>query len=442
MADRSTIDLLISGGSILCMDGPRRVLEDHAIAIHQGKIVEICAAGKHLYQPRKTIDASDCIVMPGLINAHTHLPMTYFRGLADDLPLEQWLRGYIWPLEAKLLDAEFIHHAALHGAAEMIRNGITQIHDMYFQPTACAEACTEAGLRAIIGEVVLNLDPNTRLAPSSIGSAVLQHRESYRDNGLIDFDLAPHSIYACPKATLQECVRVARDHNIRLHLHLSESRSEVEQCLQTHGQRPVFYLQELGMLDLPALYAHAIWLDQAEIECLAASPSSVAICTESNLKLGSGILPLASLHRAGVNLCFATDGVASNNNLDLLAELDFTAKLHKAVNNDPAFLPAQDVLAMATINAAQALGVADRRGSLETGKDADICILDLNDLQGQPVYNPYSHVVYALGSRNVRDVVIAGEVVLEQGKLTRLDEAELIRTAKRYQTRIAAELKL
>ncbi len=433
-------DLIISGGTILCMDPARRVLRDHLIAVRDSLIAAIEPAAGSAFQAARTIDASGCIVLPGLINSHTHLPMSYFRGLADDLPLDRWLNHYIWPLEAKLLDRDFIFHASLHGAAEMIKNGITQIHDMYFSPAAIAEACTQAGLRAIIGEAVLEFKLDRDSAAPAPGTKAVELRQRFAGNPLVDFNLAPHSIYACSRQTLASCAQAAADHGLLLHLHLSESRREAEDCLREHGLKPVHYLKELGFLELPAVYAHGIWVDEDEIALLAGTPSSIAVCTESNLKLASGILPLHSYRRHGINTCLATDGVASNNNLDLLAEMDVTAKLHKAVSGDPSFLPAEEMVAMATCDAARALGIAGRRGSLAPGLDADLCVLDCRGIESLPLYNPYSHVVYTLGARQVRDVVIAGEPVLEEGSLTRLDEAELVRAAQHHQARISAEL--
>ena len=441
MAEPRKADLLITGGTLLCMDEGRRVLAGHSIAIQKGRIVDIFADGNVPYAPLESLDASGCIVMPGLINAHTHLPMTYFRGLADDLPLETWLNEYIWPLEGKLLNSQFIRDSALHGAAEMIQNGITQIHDMYFDMPAIAEACLEAGLRAIIGGAVIETQAAIHASDRPWLEYLLETRQRYTGNALVDFDLAPHSIYVCRRETLEKCAQAASEHGFLLHMHLSETRGEVAECLHQHGRKPVFYLRELGMLDLPAVYAHGIWVDDDEIELLASAPASIAICTECNLKLASGILPLADYLKNGVNVCFATDGVASNNNLDLLAELDLTAKLHKAVNNDPTFLPAEQALRMATIGAAKALGIAARRGSLSIGKDADICVLDTASLAGQPLYNPYSQVVYALGSRAVRDVVIAGELVYRDGRHTRIEEQKLLRDALQYGELIARELR-
>ncbi len=435
-----TIDLILRGGTILTLDRDMRVLEDQAIAVDQGRVLEFFDPATAKYQASEELDTRGCILMPGLINAHTHLPMTYFRGLADDLPLQTWLQDFIWPLEHKMISREFISQAALHGAAEMIKNGITQIQDMYFDMPAVAGACSQAGLRAIIGEAVLDGHGNSDATHATLGDKVLELRQRFADDPLVDFNLAPHSIYGCSEQTLAKCAQVAAKHGILLHMHLSETRLEVENCLQAHGLKPAFYLQKVGIMELPAVYAHAIWADPDEIELMAANPASVAICSDSNLKLASGILPLAAYLEKGVNVCFATDGVASNNNLDLLAELDLTAKLHKAVNSDPAFLPAAQTLRMATLGAAKALGVEDRRGSLEPGKDADICVLSLAGLECQPVYNPWSHVVYTLGAKQVRDVVIGGEIVLRDGLLTKVDEAELVRAAQSWRERILKEL--
>ncbi len=440
MTEPQTIDLLISGGTFILNDQSLPFVEDYSIAIDQGKIISVFPRGSIAYNARRTIDATDCIIMPGLINAHAHLPMTYFRGLADDLPLHNWLHDFIWPLEAKMVSRDFVYQASLHGAAEMIKNGITHVHDMYFQMPAIADACTQAGIRATIGEAVLDIKLDSSSPREAIGSKVLELRQRYSSNPLIDFDLAPHAIYSCSQATLEKCAQVASDNSIRLHTHLSESRAEVEECVREHGMKPVFYLRQLGLLSLPAVYAHGIWVDEDEIELLADSPASIAICTESNLKLASGILPLKSYLDKGVNACFGTDGVASNNNLDLFSEMEFTAKLHKTLNNDPGFLPAMQVVQMATLGAAKALGVSNRRGSLVPGKDADICILSLDSLDCHPVYNPFSHVVYALGARHVRDVIIAGEVALDKGILTKVDEAEIIQTAKHQRSRMLAEL--
>ena len=437
MRQPAIADLIVKGGTIITMDPAAPELENHSLAVKDGKIAAIYPSSETFWSAPEILDASDCLMIPGLINTHSHLPMTYFRGLADDLPLDIWLRHYIWPMEAKILNAQVIRDATLHGACEMLKNGISMSHDMYFNMPAIADACSQAGMRVLIGEAVID----AQLAGDQLpGARISELRQLYQDNPLVDFDLAPHSIYACSRSTLEKCVQASEDLNVPLHIHLSETEAEVQNCLKEQGKRPVHYLNELGMLDAKVLLAHAIWVDASEIEVLAAKGVSIASCTDSNLKLSSGILPLKSYLDQGVNVSLATDGVASNNDLDLLSELGNTARLHKAINRDPAFLPAKEALKLVTINAAKALGVEHLRGSLEVGKDADICVMELNDLQSQPLYNPYSHLVYALGSRHVRDMVVAGRVVLRNGQLTQADETELVATAKAYGIRIKAEL--
>ncbi|NLK49778.1 MAG: amidohydrolase family protein [Candidatus Cloacimonetes bacterium] len=430
-------DLIINMDTILTMDKDLRQLDDHQIVVKDGRIIDLCPQEEKRWTASKTLDGTDCIAIPGLINTHSHLPMSYFRGLADDLPLDIWLREYIWPMEAKTLNSSVIHDAALHGAAEMLKNGITMTHDMYFEMPAIADACTKAGLRALIGEAIIS----ARLAEGQKpGDQLRILRQEYRDNPLVDFNLSPHSIYACLRSDLETSVEVAQELDLLLHIHLSETKEEVQTCLNKRGMRPVQYLKELGMLEIPLLIAHGIWMDESEMDLLVGTRASIASCTDSNLKLASGIAPLKGWTDKGINFAIATDGVASNNDLDILAELGNTARLHKAINEDPSFLPAAEALKHVTINAARALGVEESRGSLEIGKDADICILDHNSLCCQPLYNPYSHIVYAMNGRNVRDVVVGGKIVVQGGKLTQVDEAELIAKAKHYGKRILKEL--
>ena len=433
-----TCDLIIRGGTIVSMDAGGSILEHHDILISGSKIEAILPTGSHAATSSRIIDASGCIVMPGLINAHTHLPMTYFRGLADDLPLARWLGDYIWPLEAKLIKHQFVFDATLHGAAEMIQSGICRANDMYFQMGAIAEACTEAGMRCHVSEAMI--DHQSKGSRPPVGSKVMELQRLYQDNHLVDFSLAPHAIYTCGEETLRSVASFAKEHDILVHMHLSETEDEVSSCLAAHGMRPVQYLKETGILDCRCVFAHGVWCDESEMELLAEASASIAICTESNLKLASGIAPIALYQKHGVNLCLGTDGVASNNNLDLFSEMDFTAKLHKAINHDPSMLPAAELVQMATINAAKALGIASSAGSLEPGKLADIAIIDTLDLQSQPIYNPYSHLVYAVGRQSVRDVIIDGKILLDNRVLTQIDEAALITRAQDYRELVQKEL--
>lgn len=432
-------DLIIKGGTILTINGRMDVLEDHCLIIREGKIAGISPLAELQDEATEIIDATGCLVMPGLINTHSHLPMTYFRGLADDLPLDTWLNKYIWPLEAKLVNHDFVFDASLHGAAEMIHSGITLTNDMYFEIPAIANACSLAGLRVIVAEAMIDSKPGGAEQVDRIIRQAVELKESYSDNPLVDICLAPHAIYTCSDATLRRSAEEARRNNLLLHMHLSETKFERDSCLRAHLKSPVQHLRDLGMLEARCIFAHGVWMDEVEMEILAAYNASIALCTDSNLKLASGIAPIKGYRKKGVRLSLATDGVASNNNLDLLAEMDFTAKLHKAVNNDPAFLPAEELVRMCTIEAAQALGKGDELGSLELGKAADLLVLNLQELEAQPLYNPYSHLVYALNSHSIRDVVIAGSPVMRAHKLVNLDETELISRAQSYKARILAE---
>lgn len=434
--------LILTHATILTMDEQHTVLTDGALVISNDRILSLGKTADLLqqYPNTETLDCTDTIIIPGLINAHSHIPMSYFKGLADDMPLEQWLQGYIWPLESKLLNAQFVYDSTLHGAAEMIMNGITLTSDMYFFGNEIAKAITVAGLRGILGEAVVDFRLEANGGLDSLGQFALRQNELYRDNPLVDFSLSPHSIYACSTPTLSKLVEVALKNDLLIHMHMCETVKERKECLAANGAYPVPYLQSIGMLETRLVLAHGIWINPDEMHLLARDNVAVAICTESNMKLASGIAPLKAYLDNGVRLCFGTDGVASNNNLDLLSELDFTAKLHKAVYKDPTFLPAEQMLHRATAEAAKALHRYDELGSLECGKKADITVLDCHTIEGQPLYNPYSQVVYALGGKAVRDVIINGEVVLRDKKLTKLDAAELIDTAKRYKTKIMDEL--
>ena len=430
-------DIVLEGGTIITMDAQSQILENHCIGIKEGIIHAIFPEGSSSYETKQKIDTHNCLIIPGLINMHSHLPMTYFRGLADDLPLNIWLQKYIWPLEAKLIKPQFVYDATLHSASEMIKNGISTTNDMYFCMNSIADACSQAGLRVFISEALIDNEPAKDNPDNSIGRKIAELKEEYKNNPLIDFTLAPHSIYACSSETLKTCAEIAKNNNILIHTHLSETREEVDNCLKMHNKRPVEYLQELGLLDVRSIFAHGIWIDEREMELLAEKKlGSIAICTESNLKLSSGFGPVKKYQEKGINLCLGTDGVASNNNLDLLTELSVTAKLHKALNNDPSMLPAKEAFAFVTINAAKALGKEKELGSLEKGKIADIAVVTLQELENSPVYNPYSLLVYAITSHSMRDMIIQGKIVMRNRQLCNVDEQQILDKAKDYKEMI------
>jgi len=435
-------ELVIENGTLVTMDDRFQLLEKHSLGINNGKIAAIFPAGRVSYWAKEKINATNCLVIPGLINTHSHLPMTYFRGLVDDLPLRKWLQEFIWPLEAKLVNPDFVYDATLHGASEMIKNGISTTNDMYFHMSSIADACIKAGLRVIISEALLDIQLSEEQRKHGIGNKIKQLKEKYRDKPLVDFSLAPHSIYTCSAETLKQCAEVASENDFLIHIHLSETQEEVQNCLREHGKKPVAYLKELGLLEVRSVLAHAIWLDEAEIDLLAESgKASLAICTESNLKLTSGFAPLKTYLDKGINLSLGTDGVASNNNLSLFEELSLTARLHKTINSDPTLLPARDAFALVTRNAAQAIGRENDLGSLETGKLADLAVVELDELENQPVYNPYSHLVYAISSHSVRDMVIGGRIVMQDRQLSKVNEDQMLKRAAAYGELIKKELK-
>lgn len=430
---------IIQGGTYITMDPQYRTLEDHFMLIDAGRIVDILPMTKlQDFKAKAYTDAADCLITPGFINAHSHLPMSYFRGWADDLPLHIWLKDQIWPLEAKMLAGDFVFDASLHGAAEMIRHGITLTNDMYFYVDRIADACSIAGLRVIVGEGII--EPEYLGDLSVFKRRVQALKDRYQDNPLVDCSIAPHAIYTCSKEVLKACATAAAENNWMIHTHLSENQSEVEDCLKHHGERPVDYLAGLGFLEAHCVFAHGVWLDSEEIKTLAQAKAAVALCTDSNLKLSNGFAPVKEMLEQNLNLAMGTDGVASNNNLDILEELSTTAKLHKALNHDPVLLPAREAFALLTIEGARALNRAHDLGSLEAGKWADLCLIDTNNLQSQPLYNPYSHLVYSMGSEQIRDVMIAGDWVMKNKKLQHLNEADLIERAKQYKNTIISKM--
>lgn len=432
-------DHIIKGGTIVTMDDSMRVLQDHFILIRDAKILGILPLAElSMYQAKELTDASGCLVIPAMINAHSHLPMTYFRGLADDLPLDKWLGDYIWPLEAKLIDEDFVYHASLHGAGEMLKNGISLTFDMYFHSEKIVEACSQAGMRVNVSSAVIEREEGMDYRLFERDMLLLE--EFCQTYPLADCSLAPHAIYTCSEKLLKTLAGYAAKHDWRIHMHLSETRAELENCLAQHGKRPLDYLADIGFLDSRCLFAHGVWLSPKECELLGKSRSAIAICTDSNLKLASGFAPLKDMLEHQTAFAFGSDGVASNNNLDLLEELSTTAKLHKALNSDPAFLPAREAFAHVTSAAAEALGLDHLLGSLEPGKAADICLVEQRNLQSSPCYNPYSQLVYAMGSHQMRDVMVAGAWAVKDYQLCNLDESTLLEQAEFYKQRILKEI--
>lgn len=419
-------DYLIKGGTLVTMDAKRRVIENGAIAIRGAEIVSIGPAvqiAEHI-QARQTIDASGCLVIPGLINVHSHLAMTIFRGLVDDQPLEAWL-GRIWPLEAAFANVSNVRAGTQLALVEMIRGGVTCAHDMYWQLWDNTRTAVNAGFRLVNGPAFTEIVGPDGVMPENHIPRAQSYIEEFRTNPLVTCCVQVHSTYTTSRQMLENARQISEDYQLLFVTHASESRVEVETIQQRFGKTPIEYLHEVGLLGPRTLLAHCVHLRDAEIQLLKDTSTSVAHCPESNLKLSNGVARLPDLLRAGVNVAIGTDGAATNNDLDMLGEMFTAAMVHKGVWGDPTCPKAEHVFEMATVKAARAIGMQDRLGSLETGKLADIAILDLDAPHLTPLYNVYSHLIYAANKCDVRSVFIHGKPVMLNRDLLTLDEEEI-----------------
>ncbi|MCK7579088.1 MAG: TRZ/ATZ family hydrolase [Chromatiales bacterium] len=433
-------ELLIHAEWILTVDPENRQLTDHAIAIADGRIRAILPyeEAKGTIRAEQTVELPGHVLIPGLINAHTHAAMTLLRGLADDLPLMTWLHEHIWPTEGRWVDAGFVADGTRLAVLEMLRGGVTCYNDMYFHPEVSAQVTAEAGMRAVIGMIVVDFPTGYAASPDEyIAKGVALH-ERYRDHPLIRVAWAPHAPYSVSDAPLQRVANLAHELGVPIHIHLHETQDEVANALRAHGERPFARLDRLGLIGPSLASVHMTQLEDAEIARLAESGASVVHCPESNLKLASGFCPVAKLLEAGVNVALGTDGAASNNDLNLLGEMRTAALLGKGVSGSASAVPATEALRMATINGARALGLDSEIGSIELGKSADLVALDLRDPHTQPLYHPVSQLVYAAGRHQVRQVWVRGRQVIRDGAPTTLHVAEVLSEAQVWGARIGA----
>lgn len=432
------VDLIIRNGYVVTMNDEMEIFENGSVVINDIYIQEVGPVEKmdERYYSENVIDATGKIIMPGLINGHTHIPMTYFRGLADDLPLQAWLENHIWPIEKEFVKPEFVYDAALHGSIEMIRNGITMFNDQYYHGKEIAQAALKAGIRCILGEGIIDFPVANYIDPQEIMNYSIRKMKDFAKYDTIEFSISPHSVYTVCEKNLRKVRDIAEEYQMLIHIHMSETRQEVEETIRNHGKRPVHYVNDLGLLDLPVIFAHGVWIDEEEQKLMASKNVSVAINTESNMKLASGFAPVKDYMKNGVNLCLGTDGVASNNNLSLFEELDTTAKIHKALNLDPTILPAKEAIKMVTINGAKALHKEDKLGSLVHGKLADVITIKNDSLENIPMFNVYSHLVYTINSASVQDSVINGKIVMKDRILPQINESSMIEKANYYIDRI------
>jgi 5-methylthioadenosine/S-adenosylhomocysteine deaminase len=423
------LDLLIRNGTILTMDPENTVFEKGIIGIHGNTISYVGTNEDKGFQAKQIIDAKGGLVLPGLINGHTHAAMSLFRGLADDLPLMEWLNNYIFPAE-KRLDSDFVFTGTLLACAEMILSGTTTFCDMYLFEEEVARASKQAGMRSLVGEVLYDFEsPN--YGPVEKGLKYAEDLiQAWEGDPLVSIAVEPHTLFTCSPELLSASHELATKYGVPLIIHVAETRNEVDDIKKRYGKRPIEHLDSLGILGPHLIAVHCVHLQEDEIQLLAEHQVKVIHNPESNMKLASGIAPIPDMLAKQVTVGLGTDGCASNNNLDLFAEMDTAAKLHKLNTMDTTVMDALTVLRMATVEGARALGLGDIVGSIELGKKADIIIVDTNKPHLTPLYNPVSHLVYAARGNDVSHSIINGRLVMEERRLLTLDFSEIMKKVR------------
>lgn len=432
------IDLLIEARWMIPVEPANVVLENHAIAVDKGRVVAILQQvdANDRFSPREVKRLTHHVLIPGLVNLHTHAAMTLLRGLGDDLPLMEWLQDHIWPAEAKHVSAQFVHDGTLLACAEMLRGGITCFNDMYFYPKAVAKAALACRMRAAIGLITVDFPTPYAADADDYLAKGLAARDELRDEPLLSFCLAPHAPYTVSDRNFTRVLTLAEQCELPIHLHLHETKDEINDSLQRFGVRPLHRLHRLGLLSPGLIGVHAIHLSADEIGLLAEHGCSIAHCPSSNLKLASGIAAITEMSKQGLNIGLGTDGAASNNRLDLFQEMRLAALLAKGSSGQAEVVGAHQALRMATLGGAQALGLEAEIGSIAVGKAADLCAVRLDAIELTPCYNPASLLVYSAGREHVTDVWVAGRERVANGLLLETNEIELIKLAALWQNQI------
>lgn len=440
----NTVDLLISGGAVVTMNGDRRIFENGFVAVRGERVVDVgdaAALKAKNYRARQTIDARGKVVLPGLVNAHTHIPMTLFRGIADDLDLQDWLTKYIFPAEAKNVTRDFVIAGTRLGLAEMIRGGTTAYADMYYFEDAIAEETKKAGMRGVLGETVIDFP----VPDNKTWEAALGYTESFvkrwKGDTLITPAIAPHAPYTVSTEHLNQVKAFADKHDVPIIIHLAEAPTETKTIAERYNTRPALYLEKIGFLSSRLLAAHVVHVNDREIEILKQREVGVAHCPQSNMKLSSGAAPIPQMLKLNLRLGLGTDGAASNHDLSMWEEMDTAAKLHKLVTMIPTVVTAEQALEMATIGGARALHMEKEIGSIEAGKRADLIVVDLNALHLTPMYNLPSHLVYAAKASDVTDTIVNGRVLMRNRRLLTLDEEAVKAAARKYQKQVSESLR-
>jgi 5-methylthioadenosine/S-adenosylhomocysteine deaminase len=437
------ISLVVTGGTVVTMNAARQVLSPGAVAIETGAIVAVGApdAIAAAYRGAETIDAAGAVVMPGLINTHTHAPMVLYRGLADDLALMEWLQKYIFPAEAKTVSAAFVRTGTHLAALEMIQSGTTLFTDMYYFEEEIARATKEAGLRGVLGQSVIGFPVADAKTPADALARTEKFFQEFAGDELIIPAVAPHSMYTLDAKSLTAARALADKYGRPTLIHLSETRDEVDISRKKHKMQPAAYLDSIKFWGPRVLAAHGVWLTPPEIATLKKHGVGVSHNPESNMKLASGTAPVPQMRAAGVPVGLGTDGAASNNDLDMFEAMRVAALLHKLQSNDPRAIPAPVALEMATIGGARALGLGDRLGSLEAGKRADLIVVSMSSARQTPMYDPISHLVYATRGDDVRTTIVNGRVLMRDRKVLTLDEAAVLADARRAAAEVRAAVK-
>jgi 5-methylthioadenosine/S-adenosylhomocysteine deaminase len=439
---KDRVDLLVVSGTVVTMDAQRRVIEDGAVAIRGDSIVAVGprAEIENRFEAAQTIDAHGALVLPGLINGHAHAAMSLFRGLADDLALDEWLQKYIFPAEARNVSPDFVEWGTKLGVLEMLRGGITTYADMYYFEDVVARVTKDAGMRGVLGETIIDFPAPDNKSPGEAFAYTQKYLDHWKGDPLIIAAVAPHSIYTCSEKTLQDAAALARRNNAPILIHIAEAQFELQQSRAKHGATPVAYLERAGILGPDVVGAHCVWVDEADIATLAHFNVGCINNPSSNMKTAAGVMPVPEMLAAGEPIGLATDGAASNNNQDMFEEMDLAAKLQKVARMDPRALPANQAVEMATINGARALHLEKIIGSLEAGKKADLILVDIGAPHATPMYDVYSELVYALKASDVRTVVIAGKIVMKDRQMLTLDEKEILAKAEEYKKKIISSL--
>ena len=440
---KERVDLIVSGGTVVTMDSARAIYEDGSVAVRGDSIVAVGprAEIEARYESVQVIDARGHLVLPGFINGHTHVPMTLFRGLHDDVTLNDWLYKYIFPAEAKNVNEEFVRWGTRLAAAEQIRAGVTTFADMYYFEDAIAEETKAAGMRGVLGETFIDFPAPDNKSEAEMLAYTERFLKRWQGDSLIHAAPAPHSIYTCSKKTIQDAAALARKYHAPILIHVAEMKKEWEDSEKTNGMSPVAYLEKIGVLGPDIVAAHCIFVDEADRKLLAQRGVGCVHNPSSNMMIASGVSPVPEMRAAGVAVGLGTDGPAgSNNDLNLMEEIDLAAKLAKISKVDPLALNAKSVVEMATIDGARALHMEKEIGSLEAGKKADLVLISLNEPNAVPMYDVYAQIAYSLKGSDVETVIIGGRVVMQGHLLLTVDEPKVLEKAREYGKAVKASL--